>query len=105
MSRRMVRASTPTRSLSSLPDQCRRDCSTDNRRSRRAEVLSMANEYKRIADKSCPQWRLPYAVSTGSGERSMSLHNDLELTPNVVTRAVTARVTRQFSATIETVFD
>ncbi|HKD54049.1 MAG TPA: SRPBCC domain-containing protein [Steroidobacteraceae bacterium] len=35
----------------------------------------------------------------------MSLHNDLELTPNVVTRAVTARVTRQFSATIETVFD
>jgi len=35
----------------------------------------------------------------------MSLHNDLELTPSVATRAVTARVSRQFSATIECVFD
>jgi len=35
----------------------------------------------------------------------MSLHNHLELMPSVATRAVTARVSRQFSATIECVFD
>lgn len=35
----------------------------------------------------------------------MSLHSDLELIPGVATRAVTVRVTRQLSATIESVFD
>lgn len=35
----------------------------------------------------------------------MSLHKHLELMPGVATRAVTARVTRQFSATSECVFD
>lgn len=35
----------------------------------------------------------------------MRLHNHLELMPSVTTRAVTARVSRQFSATIEYVFD
>jgi len=35
----------------------------------------------------------------------MSLHNDLELRSSVATRAVTARCSRQFIATIECVFD
>ena len=35
----------------------------------------------------------------------MSLHSDLELMPGVATRAVTVRVSRQFSAAIECVFD
>jgi uncharacterized protein YndB with AHSA1/START domain len=43
--------------------------------------------------------------SIGSGERIMSLHSYLELTPSVATRAVTVRVSRQFSATIDCVFD
>jgi uncharacterized protein YndB with AHSA1/START domain len=37
--------------------------------------------------------------------RIMSLHSDLELMPSVATRAVTVRVTRQFSANIECIFD
>jgi uncharacterized protein YndB with AHSA1/START domain len=41
----------------------------------------------------------------GSGERIMSLHSYLELKPSVAARAVTVRVTRQFSTTIEWVFD
>ena len=43
--------------------------------------------------------------SIGSGERIMSLHSYLELTPGVATRAVTVRVSRQFSATIDCVFE
>ena len=35
----------------------------------------------------------------------MSLHSYLELMPSVATRAVTIRVSRQFSATIQCVFD
>lgn len=35
----------------------------------------------------------------------MSLHSHLELIPSVAARAVTVRVNRQFSATIECVFD
>jgi len=35
----------------------------------------------------------------------MGLHNTLELMPSVATRAVTVRVTRQLSATVECVFD
>jgi len=35
----------------------------------------------------------------------MSLHNHLELMPSVATRAVTVRVSRQFTGTIECVFD
>jgi uncharacterized protein YndB with AHSA1/START domain len=45
------------------------------------------------------------AQSIGSGERIMSLHSYLELMPSVATRAVTVRVSRQFSATVECVFD
>ena len=35
----------------------------------------------------------------------MSLHSYLELMPSVATRAVTVRVSRQFTGTIECVFD
>lgn len=35
----------------------------------------------------------------------MSLHTDLELTRGVAARAVTVRVSRQFTAAIECVFD
>lgn len=35
----------------------------------------------------------------------MSLHSHLELMPSVATRAVTVRVSRQFNATVECVFD
>src|SRR5215831_985477 len=65
----------------------------------------MAHEYKGIADKSCPQSPLPLHCRSAQESGPMSLHNHLELMPSVATRAVTARVSRQFSATIECVFD
>jgi uncharacterized protein YndB with AHSA1/START domain len=43
--------------------------------------------------------------SIGSGELIMTPHSYLELMPGVVARAVTVRVTRQFSSAIECVFD